>query len=631
MLNTYQVIQYPVGISGGQQGGGGFGSFNVGDVDVIDNIVFKTHNPSSLASNNDMDGGGRAVSFGGELTDGVNPDEMSSPRHVKFNGNIIYNWGGRHNLNPLQSTQYPTSTQMEVEFIPLAFQMIDYLSSLTMKNNHFIYTDVNGLHKPVNNSQIRILPYNIGSMRFNPINTTKYPSIPYNGMGLFASGLAPATFDVGNNKFTLSSVDGFQYPQIDTIQEVLGRMNDNTSIFGNAIDHYYPNPFRSILTYVRDVDGFAPSFPNSRDGEVLAQEYFITKALTNRKGAWNPQWTSLAVVNYIREGFGKAPVNASFENPDQFFTSAIQNLACNNSAINFKFYPQSITNTQLPSLTSVTVSHPVNLGGGEIILPPVTPQASFNTGFINSLEGPTPVQSDEDATVTIKNTLAQSITVYTLDATGEEKQITIMPRRSFSTSKSLVTEALEDVVRRYKLPVQTDDLGAVERTIGSIPAPKVTTVAEIRNDIGTLREQLTNIIENAGINKTVDELVYGETKDSFYSEKAAAQTAQGSVISNLLTVGFPVILNRRNTLLVAGDFLKYAQSVIKDEYKILSLGTDETPPYLLEKYRARLALMQLDRQEYYDSVFTTKVKTVDQVYFQLGLSFTEPSEQDASE
>jgi hypothetical protein len=39
---------------------------------------------------------------------------------------------------------------------------------------------------------------------------------------------------------------------------------------------------------------------------------FIQRAKENRKGAWDPRWTAEAVNNYIREGFGKAPVTGPY-------------------------------------------------------------------------------------------------------------------------------------------------------------------------------------------------------------------------------------------------------------------------------------------------------------------------------
>ncbi|MGA0287387.1 MAG: hypothetical protein ACO3QA_10180, partial [Phycisphaerales bacterium] len=39
---------------------------------------------------------------------------------------------------------------------------------------------------------------------------------------------------------------------------------------------------------------------------------FIQTARANRKGAWDSRWTADAVNNYIREGFGKAPVGGPY-------------------------------------------------------------------------------------------------------------------------------------------------------------------------------------------------------------------------------------------------------------------------------------------------------------------------------
>jgi hypothetical protein len=41
---------------------------------------------------------------------------------------------------------------------------------------------------------------------------------------------------------------------------------------------------------------------------------FIQRAKENRKGVWDTRWTAEAVNNYIREGFGKAPVTGPYNN-----------------------------------------------------------------------------------------------------------------------------------------------------------------------------------------------------------------------------------------------------------------------------------------------------------------------------
>ncbi len=52
--------------------------------------------------------------------------------------------------------------------------------------------------------------------------------------------------------------------------------------------------------------------------KLIARRYhafitFIQRAKENRKGAWDTRWTAEAVNNYIREGFGKAPVTGPYQ------------------------------------------------------------------------------------------------------------------------------------------------------------------------------------------------------------------------------------------------------------------------------------------------------------------------------
>jgi hypothetical protein len=72
----------------------------------------------------------------------------------------------------------------------------------------------------------------------------------------------------------------------------------------------YPEPGRDILTYMRSL-GANPS------GVGQALEWYsdgvpgnssLAGALANRRGAWDERFTAIAVINHVRQGFGRAPL-----------------------------------------------------------------------------------------------------------------------------------------------------------------------------------------------------------------------------------------------------------------------------------------------------------------------------------
>ena len=76
---------------------------------------------------------------------------------------------------------------------------------------------------------------------------------------------------------------------------------------GDAITPgFYPDPDRNLITYIQSL-GVNPS-----SAEQAVEWYTdgvpgnpsLAGALANRRGAWDERFTSIAVINYIREGFG---------------------------------------------------------------------------------------------------------------------------------------------------------------------------------------------------------------------------------------------------------------------------------------------------------------------------------------
>ncbi len=440
MMNSYQMLNTPHPYYG-NQAGGKFLQLLLGyNTLVEDNIVYRTHNPQTLEPNNDRDGGSQGVLIlGGTFTPGslTIPMPVISPVIRK---NVFYNWGGNGNINRLQEmAKGPLAPATQTpEWRVIAFQYLDQASSLTIKDNDVIFTNLTGIHS------------NAPTFTF------------YDGATAFNAGTASGIFNVGGNRMSSNSIQS-NYSQLRNAQQVLSRFNDNTSVIGSQ--PYYPNPYRSLLTYLREVDPVVPVFSNDRDGETLALEYFMSKALENRKGNYVERFTASPVINYIREGFGKSAINYSYNGVEDFILSSIGNLACNASSLNFKLMPQNIINNELPSLTSINVANPVPTGGGEIILPPVIPGGNTDV----------PEEPAPDAAplvgyeLTLFNPTSQTIKVV-VDPEDPSQIITIPSRKSVKLPYIERNEQLEVEVRRYNLSAMITRYSQfIARGFGSIP------------------------------------------------------------------------------------------------------------------------------------------------------------------
>ena len=446
MMNSYQMLNTPHPYWGNQTGGkfmtllGGWGTL------IEDNIIYRTHNPQTLAPNNDRDGGAQiGIQFGGNYTPGTLsiPVPAISPIVRK---NIFYNWGGNQEIYPLQEMEKGplAPANPRNEWRVFGFQWFDQMSSITLRDNDIVYTDLTGIHRTPHSPYIFVM---------------------LDGATGFNAGTATGTYNVGGNRISASSVQS-GYNQLTNVQQILARFNDNTSVVGSK--PYYPNPYRSLLTYLREFDPVVPIFSNDRDGETLALEYFMSKALENRKGNYVERYTATPIINYIREGFGKPAVNYSYNGVDDFILSAIGNLACNSSSLNFKLMPQNIINSELPSLTSINVGNPVPTGGGEIILPPVIPGGGTDTPETPVVANPN--YYAPDAELTLYNPTAQAITVV-LDPEDPNSLIRIPARKSIRIPYVERNEALEQVVQRWNLATMIKYNNLVFRAFGSIPLP----------------------------------------------------------------------------------------------------------------------------------------------------------------
>jgi hypothetical protein len=64
----------------------------------------------------------------------------------------------------------------------------------------------------------------------------------------------------------------------------------------------WPDPDRSVKSYMESLGYTVHTTDGVRE--------FMDECDKQRKGYWRPEFTALAVVNYVREGFGKSPITA---------------------------------------------------------------------------------------------------------------------------------------------------------------------------------------------------------------------------------------------------------------------------------------------------------------------------------
>jgi hypothetical protein len=102
----------------------------------------------------------------------------------------------------------------------------------------------------------------------------------------------------GGNIFQVNKISTSFVPSNETSPTNLSNwwsiINDNGSRIGTTT---FPDPSRTIETYQATIE--APT------GGLDAYNFFMKKARENRKGAWSVDYTANAVIDYIREGFGK--------------------------------------------------------------------------------------------------------------------------------------------------------------------------------------------------------------------------------------------------------------------------------------------------------------------------------------
>lgn len=154
---------------------------------------------------------------------------------------------------------------------------------------------------------------NLGSVAlvpgFNPINQSEILTIIGNIIS-FSSIPATSIKSIFMNKSwnnNLSSIQSggniFGTNRLDTaymnngptsITNWWSRIRDSGSLIAQ---NAYPDPTRDLDKYQLTVE--------SPTGGLSTYDFFMKKARENRKGAWDPRYTSAPVIDYIREGFGK--------------------------------------------------------------------------------------------------------------------------------------------------------------------------------------------------------------------------------------------------------------------------------------------------------------------------------------
>lgn len=536
---------------------------------------------------NDQNGGGptHAFSVGYYTNSSVGFTASAiAPSSMTLTNNIVYNW-----LNPNKD-----GVGININNIADApdFVISGNKFYATIPNNRF-YTMSIARGRNNTEAPVKSFSNNFGNFLMYFCNTS-------NGLGCLN--------DAGFGEFGLPGLSVTSVSAFTTFY-----WNDTKSIFSNVDD--IPEPNRNVSSYV---DEYATeAIPQGMD----KVDYFLTKARNNRKGNWSYLWTAESLNNYIREGFGKAPVGV-FQGAEAFMLSAMNNLACNNSSINFKMFPQNIVNANINNLIQSNVVAGALNTVGDLFAVPV----QQNLNLINELNPNTLVMSDQDMIVSVRNTTSQPLVMPIVDVVNGVTEIVIPAKATKTLSKAELTEASLEIIKRNQLPVLTEFFGVVSKTTGSVPPTTIVTVSEVKNENDGIRDQIKNIINTYGIATDVETLIYAESKQDFFSDKVEAHTQKGSNVNYYLSIAYPIVAatfgataeSRRNALLVTCDFMKYALSVAKNEQKLLMVAGGDK--YLLDKFARRVALLESDIVNYCDAALFKGLRTVDSVYTELGIS-----------
>lgn len=423
-----------------------------------------------------------------------------------------------------------------------------------------------------------------------------------------------------NNSVYCANVTGCTNNQstISTSSFVTSRWLDNTSIFNNT--HDFPDPDRGVTSYLEEVA--TEALPADK------LNYFMTKARMNRKGFWDQRWTAESFNNYVREGFGKPPVSRHIGGIEDFLTHAMENLSCGNNSLNFKLMPQNIINSNITQLLQVT---PISVGGGAPtgdVLPAVNPT------FIDSLNGNSILTGQTTGySLNLRNTtsLRQTFT-YTNDQ-DQVVQVSIGPRKTIKVDASQVSDSLLNLISNKVL------FGVLEQKIGGetqkivvndpLDVPPVSeTIEETREAIDDVKSFIQSLLTTYSIQATYEDLVYGKPMTEFYSTDAVEETPV-TPAKQFLDLAFPVIQNRKDTIKVVADFMRYCIGVLDSEIKILNSntaksaifsvdGTEESLDQLIARYSARVLSMRNDLRVYLDAALQGS-RTVDSVFIELGV------------
>lgn len=443
--------------------------------------------------------------------------------------------------------------------------------------------------------------------------------------GWVGSTVSPVT-SIGNNYGNNNTAYcptvtgcGAALATMSTSSFVTSRWLDNTSIFDNTND--FPDPERGVASYLDEVYG--QSTPTNK------LDFFMQKARENRKGNWDYRWTAESFNNYVREGFGKPPVSRTITSVESFLTSAINNMSCGNSAINFAFTPQNIIQSNISKLLTVLAT----LAGGSPATGDVLP--AISPSLINSLNGESLLFGQQGGyTLTLRNnTGLRQVFTYT-DDSSQTIQATVGPKKTIEIKPQQISEGLIDLISRKALTgtmTMRTATGTIQKNVvnDSLDLPQdAQTISDVRQEVQNIKDFIISLITSYAIPATYEELVYGKPMFEFYSSDAEEAPAD-TPVTQFLKLAYPIILDRKNTLLVVADFTRYCIGVLDGEIKILSTNTaltkvvtdgsnEESLDQLIYRYQARVSKMREELRDYLDAAIQGR-RTVDSVFISLGV------------
>lgn len=239
------------------------------------------------------------VASGNVIINGMNIGDLPSfPRGYAINLDHLRNADIHDNIATMNTsaTVYPVCLNVTAGITSIAERVIGGISSVLVRNN--IFYKWNGPFTLVPNGPFNDFSCVGNDFQQSTLDNNKWVIFQdaYNfSAPLFFSGnryWSPNVNTGGGTDYWVYTPSGF----LSSIYAWNTLVGDTTS---SGIQVTYPDPDRTIETYMASI------------GETPTLDAFLTRARQNCRGNWDTRFTALPVINYIREGFGLAPLDSN--------------------------------------------------------------------------------------------------------------------------------------------------------------------------------------------------------------------------------------------------------------------------------------------------------------------------------